>query len=203
MLKSILLLFLIITPITALAEEHEIRCKALIEFCPSCDYKKMITSIKEWQYPSSLNDYLININPIRQEVEELLETNGVSRFYLYLALAESGGVVDNLSEKNARGLWQLMPYISRHYGLTINNKVDERLNYRKATEAAARYIQRNLKAFDNNALWCIAAYNAGGTNLKRLTGYTKGMPFSVVKQKSYRSYALAITVIKMIYTAEC
>ena len=178
-------------------------CKALKEFCPTCDYQQIITLAKEWQYPSSLNSYLERVTPIKKDIEDILEQNGVSKYYLYLALAESGGDLNNVSSKNAKGLWQLMPYISAHYNLIITNNIDERLDYKKSTIAAAKYIKRNLSAFDSNALWAIAAYNAGGSNLKKLTNYKKGMSIKTVKPKSYSSYALAITVIKMIYTAEC
>lgn len=187
--------------ISAHAQPNE--CEALKSFCPNCDYQQMITLAKEWQHPSSLNSYIERIKPIKEEVENILEQNGVSKYYLYLALAESGGDTKNVSTKNAKGLWQLMPYISLHYNLVINKNIDERLDYKKSTTAAAKYIKRNLTAFNNNALWAIAAYNAGGSNLKRITNYKKGMSIKNVKKHSYNSYALAITVVKMIYTAEC
>jgi len=179
------------------------RCKALVEFCPTCDYNQMISLINEWSYPSSLASYLKKIEPIKQDIEEILIDNEVSKYYLYLALAESGGDTKNVSSKKAKGLWQLMPYISKHYGLIVNSEKDERLDYKKSTEAAALYIKRNLDAFNGNALWGIAAYNAGGSNLKRITNYKVGDSITIVRKKSYQSYALAITVIKMIYVAEC
>lgn len=182
---------------------ERIKCDALVEFCPLCDYDQMINLIKEWSYPSSLESYLKKIEPIKQDIEEILVDNEVSKYYLYLALAESGGDTQNVSSKKAKGLWQLMPYISKHYGLIVDSEKDERLDYIKSTEAAALYIKRNLDAFNGNALWGIAAYNAGGSNLKRITNYRDGVSFSIVRKKSYQSYALAITVIKMIYVAEC
>lgn len=179
------------------------KCQALTDFCPTCNYSEMIDLISEWTYPSSLYSYLEEVEPIREEVEQILEKHNVSKYYLYLALAESGGITNNVSSKQAKGLWQLMPYISRHYGLKITSKIDERLDYKKATEAAALYIKRNLDAFNGNALWGIAAYNAGGSNIKRKTNYRPNDSIKKVRSKSYQSYALAITVIKMIYVAEC
>lgn len=187
----------------AFSYDSQDRCEALLDFCPECNYEEMLELIDDWSYPSSLDKYLENIKHIKSEVENLLVTNGVSKYYIYLALAESGGDVKNVSNKNAKGLWQLMPYISNHYGLKITNKRDDRLDYRKATVVAAKYMQRNLEAFDGNALWAIAAYNAGGTNLKRITNYKQGDSIKIVRKKSYPSYALALTVLKMIYVAEC
>ena len=159
----------------AYAVTNNQKCDALIDFCPSCDYHKMIEYIDDWSYPTSLDKYLDNISSIKTEVEFILTKNGVSKYYLYLALAESGGDIKNVSKKNAKGLWQLMPYISNHYGLSITSKSDDRFDYKKSTVVAAKYMQRNLDAFDGNALWAIAAYNAGGTNLKRITKYKPGL----------------------------
>ncbi len=199
---TVIILFLVVLGAENHAEAMP-KCKALVEFCPSCDYEEMMSLISDWSYPSSLNSYIENIKPIRKDVEEILEKNNVSKYYVYLALAESGGVIDNVSHKKAKGLWQLMPYISTHYGLKINSKTDERLDYRKSTVAAALYIKRNLDAFNGNALWGIAAYNAGGSNIKRKTNYRNKDSIKKVRSKSYQSYALAITVVKMIHVAEC
>jgi hypothetical protein len=199
---TVAILFLVLLG-TFNKSEAKPKCQALTDFCPTCDYNEMIDLISEWNYPSSLNSYLEQIEPIRDEVESILEKHNISKYWIYLALAESGGITNNVSSKQAKGLWQLMPYISRHYGLVINSKVDERNDYRKATEAAAQYIKRNVDAFNGNALWGIAAYNAGGSNLKRKTNYRYNDSIKKVRSKSYQSYALAITVIKMIYVAEC
>lgn len=199
---TVVILFLVVLGTNNHAEAGT-RCEALVEFCPSCNYDEMINLISEWSYPSSLDSYIENIKPIRKDVEKILEENNVSKYYIYLALAESGGVIDNVSKKKAKGLWQLMPYISTHYGLKINSKTDERLDYKKSTVAAALYIKRNLDAFDGNALWGIAAYNAGGSNIKKKTNYRSKDSIKKVRSKSYQSYALAITVVKMIHVAEC
>ena len=72
--------------------------------------------------------------------------------------------------------------------------VDERFDVEKSTRAAAKYIRRQLDAFDGDMLWAVAAYNAGGTNLKRATGYRKGMDFETVRTIRPAAYALARTV---------
>lgn len=201
----LVIILLLLTPIKVCkaTDNNQEKCEALVNFCPECNYEEMIKLINRWQYPSSLKHYLERVKDIRIEIENILEENNVSKYYLYLALAESGGVLDNESPKKAKGLWQLMPYISRKYGIIVNSEIDERLDYKKATIIAAKYIKRNLEKFDNNALWAIAAYNAGGSNLIKKTNYKKGDSINKVKEKSYQSYALAIKVIKMIYVSEC
>lgn len=147
----------------------------------------------DWPLPSSTPAYLNRIQPILDKVTGILDAEGVPRYFIFLALAESGGDPLNVSHKGAAGLWQLMPSTARAYGITPA----ERLDVEKATRAAARYIRHLLDEFHGDLLWAVAAYNAGGGNLKRATGYYKGMDFSVVKRKRPAAYALARTVQRM------
>lgn len=147
----------------------------------------------DWPLPSSAPAYLNRIQPILDKVAGILDAEGVPRYFVFLALAESGGDPLNVSHKGAAGLWQLMPSTARTYGIAPA----ERLDVEKSTRAAARYIRHLLGEFHGDLLWTVAAYNAGGGNLKRATGYHKGMDFSIVKHKRPAAYALARTVQRM------
>ena len=142
---------------------------------------------------SSVEVYLERVEPIRSQVEAILEEEGVPVYFLFLALAESGGDQRNVSPAGAGGLWQLMPATARAYGITPV----ERFDVEKSTRAAARYIRHLLSVFHGDYLWTVAAYNAGGHNLRRATGYKKGMDFSIVKTARPAAYALARTVQRM------
>lgn len=142
---------------------------------------------------SSVETYLNRVEPIRAQIEAILEEEGVPRYFVFLALAESGGDPQNISPRGAAGLWQLMPHTARAYGITEA----DRLDVAKSTRAAAKYIKHLLAMFDNNFLWAVAAYNAGGHNLKAATGYKPGMDFSIVKTTRPAAYALARTVQRM------
>jgi soluble lytic murein transglycosylase-like protein len=96
-----------------------------------------------------------------------------------------------------------MPATARSFGLRVDSSVDERLDIHKATRASARYIRKHLKTFHDSVLWAVAAYNAGGSNLRRKTAYQKGMSFEIVKQASYPSYALARTVQAIMDNGVC
>lgn len=147
-----------------------------------------------WPPPESLPTYIERIRPVSDQILDVLESDGLGHEWIALALAESGGDARNVSKAGAAGLWQLMPATARRYGLRVDADVDERFDVEKSTRAAARYIRHQLDAFDGDILWAVAAYNAGGTNLKRATGYRKGMDFEVVRTIRPAAYALARTV---------
>lgn len=147
-----------------------------------------------WPVPESLPTYCARIQPISDQIRAILESEGLGSEWIALALAESGGDAHNVSKAGAAGLWQLMPHTARRYGLRVDADVDERFDIEKSTRAAARYIRHQLDAFDGDILWAVAAYNAGGTNLKRATGYRKGMDFDTVRTIRPAAYALARTV---------
>ncbi len=146
-----------------------------------------------WPLPESLPTYCTRIQPISDQIRAILESEGLGSEWIALALAESGGDARNISNAGAAGLWQLMPATARRYGLRVDADIDERFDVEKATRAAAKYIRRQLDAFDGDILWAVAAYNAGGTNLKRATGYRKGMNFETVRTIRPSAYALART----------
>lgn len=156
-----------------------------------------------WPVPNSLDTYCERIRPIQSQICAILTEEGLSCDWLALALAESGGDTNNVSNKGAAGLWQLMPATARSFGLRVDSSVDERLDVHKATRAAAKYIKKHLKTFHGSILWAVAAYNAGGTNLRRKTAYQKGMSIDAVKQASYPSYALARTVEAIMNNGVC
>lgn len=146
-----------------------------------------------WPLPESAETYLSRAQPILDEMAAILDAEGVPRYFVFLALAESGGDPQNVSPRGAAGLWQLMPHTARAYGITEA----DRLDVEKSTRAAAKYIRHLLTMFDNDYLWAVAAYNAGGHNLKAATGYKPGMDFERVKKARPAAYALARTVQQM------
>ncbi|RYD93145.1 MAG: lytic transglycosylase domain-containing protein, partial [Sphingobacteriales bacterium] len=66
----------------------------------------------------------------------------------------------------AAGPWQLMPQTARELGLRVSKKVDERRDYKKSTQAAARYLNALYTEF-NDWLLVVAAYNGGPGNVNQ------------------------------------
>jgi membrane-bound lytic murein transglycosylase D len=91
---------------------------------------------------------------------EVLREAGLPEELSWLPLIESGFKVKALSQARALGLWQFIPSTGYKFGLRRNQWVDERMDVRKSTLAAAAYLQELHKIFGD---WCtvLAAYNCG------------------------------------------
>ncbi len=68
-------------------------------------------------------------------IEPILKAEGVPDDFKYVAIIESH-LSNVVSPMGAAGFWQLMPVTAQHYGLTVNNEIDERLDVEKATHVA-------------------------------------------------------------------
>jgi soluble lytic murein transglycosylase-like protein len=130
--------------------------------------------------PGGKKDLQVNLarmEPYANMIEEKLEERGMPQELLYLALIESGGNPKAMSPVKARGLWQFMTPTAKQYGLTVNGRVDERINPEKATDAALDYLSDLHKRFGSWYL-AAAAYNTGQGRVSRImkevTGSSKG-----------------------------
>lgn len=168
------------------------------DFCPQCPQTKAGLAFYRdgWGDISSLPAYKERIAPYVETIEAALAEHGVPAAYIYLAMIESGGDASNVSPKGAAGLWQLMPHIARHYGLVVDETTDERLDVKKSSQAAARYLAKHIKTFDGDIRVVVAAYNAGGSNLIRTMDDVHDM--AELKTKFYSAYALSRTVFAAI-----
>ena len=106
----------------------------------------------------------VRLNLLRPAVDPILRNRGVPAELAAVILVESGGRVDALSPKGARGLWQLMPDTARRYGLHVDEIRDDRLDLFKGTDAAARYLHDLYAQFGDWKL-ALAAYNTGEANV--------------------------------------
>jgi len=85
---------------------------------------------------------------------------------VYLCIIESGYRQSARSHAGAVGMWQMIRATSSRFDLRTNTWVDERLDFMKSTEGAARFIKYLLKRFDT---WdqVLAAYNSGEGRVAR------------------------------------
>lgn len=131
-----------------------------------------------------------NTRVYAHEICEALRAQGLPSELSMLAVAESCGKPRAVSSKGAAGLWQLMPFIARHYG------VEDRHDPEDASRGAAAYLASLYRRFQSIP-WTVAAYNAGGHNLMRATGYRKGMSIEEARRFP-AAYALARHVQNLI-----
>jgi membrane-bound lytic murein transglycosylase D len=82
----------------------------------------------------------------------------------YLSVIESDLKSSATSWAGAVGPWQFMPQTARDYGLKVNRNKDERRDYYKSTNAAAKYLS-DLYDIYNDWLLVVAAYNCGAGNV--------------------------------------
>ncbi|MFO8015902.1 MAG: lytic transglycosylase domain-containing protein [Candidatus Woesearchaeota archaeon] len=99
--------------------------------------------------------------------EKVSEEHDVeSSLILALIAVESGGK-NSTSSAGARGIMQMMEATAERYGLTINDKIDERYDPEKSISAGTGYLAHMLDKYNNNALLSLAGYNCGDGRINR------------------------------------
>jgi membrane-bound lytic murein transglycosylase D len=99
----------------------------------------------------------------------------------YITIVESALRLDVKSHVGAAGIWQFMPATARILKLSINDKVDQRLDPVLSTHAAARYFKILYGMFGDWSL-VLAAYNCGEYRVKDLLESTKAKDFWGIKK---------------------
>lgn len=134
-----------------------------------------------------MNRYLSRSSKYIPTMKQILIEEGLPEDLVYLPVIESGFYTRAKSFKGATGYWQFMPGSGRDYGLTINHLVDERRDYIRSTEAAAKYLKRLYTLFGDWNL-ALSAYNAGENRVKRqiMTAETRDYWTLVRRKGLYR-----------------
>jgi len=93
-------------------------------------------------------------------IENILQQYGLPKELKYIAVIESNLQTTATSQVGAGGPWQFMVPTARNFGLVVNTNVDERRDYYKSTNAAAKYLLYLYKQL-HDWLLVMAAYNGG------------------------------------------
>lgn len=108
---------------------------------------------------------LLNTRRYFPIIEPILKKNGIPSDFKYLCVAESGLNPNISSGAGASGLWQLMPFVGKNFGMEVGKDVDERYHIEKATVAACKHLLESYELFGSWTL-AAAAYNLGNTGVK-------------------------------------
>lgn len=140
-------------------------------------------------------------------IESVLFDHGVPQDFKYLPLAESGLNNKAVSSAGAVGIWQFIPETARRFGLRVDEYIDERLHFEKATRAAVQYLayihdRVERSGYDGEGSWALAAagYNRGESGIladlegqPTATGY-----YDLILNRETARYVYRIIAIKLL-----
>jgi membrane-bound lytic murein transglycosylase D len=135
---------------------------------------------------------------------DIFENHGLPTEIALLPLVESSFENRALSNAGAAGIWQFTRGTGRLY-LTVNRRIDERLDPSKATRAAARLLRDNYSALGSWPL-AITAYNhgrggmmraqseVGSSDITKVIDEYKGPLFGYASMNFYTEFLAAVEV---------
>ncbi len=94
------------------------------------------------------------------EISDIFHKYGIPEEMKYLAVIESGLNINAVSRMGAVGTWQFMASTARLMGLDVTRRRDDRRNFYKSTDAAAKYLSQ-MHGQLQNWLLVVAAYDCG------------------------------------------
>ena len=130
--------------------------------------EQVVERLNQWvavpEKREELQKALARMPSYRGMIESTLRAHHLPPELLGMVMAESR--FDNEAQPNTPiqvrsvGIWQLIPSTGRRLGLTVTPDLDERLEPRRATEAATTFLTELFGRYGDWAV-SVAAYNAG------------------------------------------
>ena len=142
--------------------------------------------LTQWR-PRLMSAY-INYMYMRYEMWPYYKKNDLPEALLFGILAkESYGKVHVVSRSGAAGPFQFMYATGLRFGLGSVNGFDTRFDPSASARASARYLNEQLKIFNDNLELTLAAYNAGEGRMRRLVGHATAGSFYAPRIYDYLS----------------
>jgi membrane-bound lytic murein transglycosylase D len=159
---------------------------------------KIRKSIKRHRYLTHTQELQAKAKKWFPIIEPILKLYGIPEDFKYIPLLESGFDMHVRSPRGAAGVWQFMPGTAREYGLRVGKGRDDRLNVRKSTIAACRYIKELYGQFNSWTL-AAAAYNAGSPKVaKAINRKNKGNYFYMHLNRETAKYVYTLVAMKEV-----
>jgi hypothetical protein len=126
---------------------------------------------------------LVDKHDVLERMRTILRRDHMPEDLAYMALVESGFEQSSASQEGAAGFWQFTEETARDYGMRVNDRVDDRLDLSKSTEAASRYIRDLILEFGSGSsvMLAMAAYNSGPETVRRAVRSVK----DPIKQRNF------------------
>ena len=115
---------------------------------------------------NSLENNLVAASPYLFHIAVELEKARIPLDIALLPLIESAFNPVALSSQSAVGIWQFIPATAQSYGLSTDERYDQRKDVIKSTTAAIRFLTDLHRIFDGDWLLALAAYNTGPGNVR-------------------------------------
>lgn len=112
---------------------------------------------------------LENYNKYKSKILKFAKQYKVPPEIIVIAAIESSFQADAVSKSGAVGMWQFMAPTARDVGLVVNDRIDERLDWPKSTEAAVKYIKWLSEEFGGDYETAVLAYNYGIGNVRKVS----------------------------------
>jgi membrane-bound lytic murein transglycosylase D len=107
---------------------------------------------------------------------------GIPLWLMNIAMVESQFNPKARSSAGPAGMWQLQAETARGLGLTVNSKVDERMDPEKSTQAVVKLLQSSYKTLNSWEL-TLAAYSAGTYRVKKAVEASPGSNLTALARK--------------------
>lgn len=115
-------------------------------------------------------------------IENVMKRSNLPKEMRSLAIIESALNCNAVSPVGAVGPWQFMEGTAKMLGLRVDGGADERTDFYKSTQAAAKYL-RQLHSMFGDWLLVIASYNCGPAPVLRAINSGAGNSFWDIKSK--------------------
>ena len=146
----------------------------------------------ELEYPNPLNDRVLSeIRYIQKTypknfqrgldrsqkylpyIRKEFEKAGLPEDLVWLAMVESQFTPRINSRVGAGGMWQFMRSTGIRYGLASDGFVDDRYDWKEATQASIQYLTELYEMFESWPL-AVSAYNMGEAGVERVIAMNRG-----------------------------
>lgn len=191
-------------PFRCVAQHDIVFCGERIPVSDKFVSDKLMNIIKKQINYVNVPSLRQRVNQYMSQVEYYLNATNLPEDFKYLAIVESGFKNTVSSGAGAVGFWQLMPPTARELGLIVNDQVDERTDFNKATYAAckvlANYYLYIRKQFGISS-WVLtaAAYNNGIGNIQNAIKKQGTNYFQMQLNEETAAYVYKIIAVKELF----